>query len=99
MFRPIDPSSVMLRLSASSSRSLSSVPEAGCDRHGGVAAVHSRSQVEGWCLERDHQSRTRGGSTDIECRASGLAMAQRGAEDSDAKGTPAARALLETRGG
>ena len=32
-------------------------------------------------------------------RTSGLAMAQRGAEDSDAEGTPAARALLETRGG
>ncbi len=57
------------------------------------------SQGERWCLERDDQSRTRGGSADIECRASGLAMAQRGAEDSDAEGTPAARAVLETRGG
>jgi hypothetical protein len=44
---------------------------------------------------RNHQSRTRGGSADIECRASGLAMAQRGAEDSDVEGTPAARAISE----
>ena len=53
-------------------------------------------KIEGWCLERDGQSRTRGGSADIECRASGLAMAQRGAEDSDAEGTPAASSFLET---
>jgi hypothetical protein len=70
-----------------------------CDRHDGTAAFHSRSQGERRCHERDDQSRTRGGSADIECRASGLAMAQRGTENSDAEGTPAAREILEARGG
>ena len=78
---------------------LSPVPAVGCDRHDGIAAVHPRSQVEGWCLERDHQSRTRGGSADLERRATGLALAPWGSEDSNAEGTPPARALPETRGG
>jgi len=50
-------------------------------------------------IERDSESRPRGSSADLEYRAPGLAMAPWGAEDSDAEGTAAACALLETRGG